>query len=186
MARGRKTKRKAQDTRDAPDWFARPTAERIAHNDVEPAGAAVRIVPVIDTMLATNQLTRAEYDKLSYYRQQAHKAEDDCAVAGTLAPEKIMGGGGQRNGSHIPASLICTPAIIETARIERDLGSLLPIARAIAVDDLSLTRWCISQHGGRERYGPKGKFVAVVPMREKDVVPLARLELRWAAGRIST
>ena len=187
MARGRKASmRKASPE---PDWYARPTVERMAHNDIEPAGAAVRIVPVIDTLLATKQLTRAEYDRLAYYRQQAHRAEDDCAVAGTLAPEKIMGGGGgQRNSSHIPASLICTPAIIETARIERDLNreGFLALVRAVAVHDISLTRWCIQQHGGRERYGPKGRFVAVVPIREKDVVPIARQQLRYATGLITT
>lgn len=185
MMAKRSTRRKAKAV---PDFYARPTIERMAHNDVEPAGAAVRMVAVIDTMLATHQLTRAEYDKLAYYRQQAHRAEDDCAVAGTLAPEKIMGGGGQRNGSHIPASLICTPAIIETARIERDLDreGFLLLARAVAVHDISLTRWCIQQHGGRERYGPKGKFIAVVPIREKDVVPIARQQLRYATGLITT
>lgn len=181
MAKRRTAKRKPAD----PDWYARPTTERLAHNDVEAAGAAVRVVPIIATMLATKHLSRAEYDALAYYRGQAHKAEDDCAQAGTLAPEKIMGGGGQRNGSHIPASLIYSPAIVETARIERDLGSLLPIARAVAVEDISLSRWCVGQHGGRERYDGKGRFVALVPVREKQVVSYARMELRMAAQRIT-
>ena len=168
------------------DPFARPTVERIAHNDTEGAGAAVRIVPVIDTMLKANQLTRREYDALAYYRQQAHRAEDDCAQSSTLAPERVMGGGGQPGGSRIPATLLFTPAIAETARIERDLGSLLDIARAIAVDDITLTRWCIDKFGGRERYDGAGRFVAMVPVREKQCVGLARIELRNAAGRIST
>ncbi len=168
------------------DPFARPTAERMAHNDTEHAGAAVRIVPVIDTMLRANQLSRREYDALAYYREQAHRAEDDCAQSGTLAPERIMGGGGQPGGSRIPASLLFTPAIAETARIERDLGGLLDIARAVAVEDMTLTRWCIAKHGGRERLDGAGRFVAMVPVREKETVGLARIELRNAAGRIST
>ncbi len=184
MARATR-KRKAAKVRDTIARFMRPTDERIAHNDIEHAGAAVRIVPVIDTLLKSGHLTRAQYDALDYYRTQAHRAEDDCARQGTLSPEKIMGGGGSSHGGFIPVTLLATPAIIETARIERDLGSLFAIARAVAVDDMSLSRWCIQQHGGRERYDGKGRFVAMVPRREKDTTKLARFELRAAATRIS-
>jgi hypothetical protein len=151
----------------------------------ERSGLAYRRVPVIDTLFNANQLTASEYDALTYYRDQALRAEDDTAEDGTLAPARIMGGGGGAPGSRIPAKLVFTPAIAETGRIERELGALLDIARAIAVDDLSLTQWCISKHGGRERYDGKGKFVAVVPINEKRHVEMARLELKMAARRIS-
>lgn len=163
-----------------------PTKQRIAHNDFERAGMAYRCVPMIDTLLLTKRITHAEHQALEYYRDQAHRAEDDVAEQGTLSPEKIMGGGcGSAQQSYIPTMLIASPAIIETARIERDLGSLLDIARAIAVDDWSLSRWCINRHGGRERYDGKGMFLCMVPVAEKRVLDLARLELRMAARRIS-
>ena len=180
-------KRKAKALVDAAARFLRPTDERMAHNDVESAGAAYRITPVIDTLYAAGKLSEAHYSALSYYRDQAHRAEDDCAQEGSLAPAKIMGGGGCAiTGGQIPAGLRFTPAIAETGRIERDLGALLDIARAIAVDDMTLTRWCIQQHGGRERHDGKGRVVAMVPLNpgKVSVIELALTELRYAAGKI--
>jgi hypothetical protein len=74
--------------------------------------------------------------------------------------------------------------MIETGRLERDLGSLWELARKVAVDDMTIARWCIDKFGGRERYDAKGRFVAVVPIAEKRHKALARLELKMAARRI--
>lgn len=165
--------------------FIRPTEQQEAQNDYQSAGAAVRIVPVIDTLLKAGKLSQAEYDALDYYADQATRAEDDTAQASTLAPERVMGGnGGACSGGMIPALLMATPAILEASRIERDLGSLRDIAEAVAVRNWSLTRWCIQQHGGRERYDGKGRFVAMVPMREREVMGIALMELKMAARRI--
>lgn len=183
MGRERNKRRKKQGQLLA--QFIRPTARREAHNDFRSAGVALRVVPAIDTLLKAGKINQAEFEALSYYREQAHKAEDDLARCGTLAPERMMGGGRGTSGSHIPVGLLATPAIIECARLERELGELRALARAIAVDDWSLTRWCIARHGGRERYDDKGQFVAMVPIAEKRVMDLARLELRLAAGRIA-
>ena len=165
---------------------AEPTPEQFAGGQFERAGLAYRRVPVIDTLYRAKQITEAQYAALCYYRDQATAAEDDACVSGPLDPVKIMGGGcgSQPIGGYIPASLIATPAILETARIERDLGSLRDIANAIAVQDLSLSQWCVRKHGGRERYNGAGAFIAVVPINEKEHVKFARLELQWAASRI--
>ena len=165
-----------------------PTEEQIATGVFRRANAAYRRVPVIDTLHDAGKLTYAEYAALSFYRAQAIQAEDDAARSSPLAPERVMGGGGQSGGSTTPITLLSTPALLETARIERDLGSLLDIARAVAVDDKSLTQWCIERHGGRERYDGKGKFVAMVPNGRcsgpDSVMGIALLELKWASGRI--
>lgn len=184
MAKKNKSKRAKQKASVVE--FARPTAAREAHNDFWSAGAAVRVVPVIETLLRTGRITQMEFDRLKHYRDQAHRAEDDMADESTLSPQRIMGGcTSSPTAGKIPtAVLLATPAILETARIERDLGSLLEIARAIAVDDITLSQWCINQHGGRERYNDKGQFVAVVPVAEKRVMDKARIELRMAARRI--
>lgn len=160
------------------------TPERGKHNKFISAGMARKVVPVIDTLYAAQKLTFEEYSGLSYYRDQALKAEDDCAQECSIGPSKVMGGGHSTPvGGFIPASLVWTPAIAETARIERELAShgLLGIARAVAVEDKSLTQWCIDKHGGRERYNGKGKLVAIVPINEKRHAELARLELKYAA-----
>lgn len=177
---GRAKKRKK--TSDVVAQYVRPTPAREAHNDFQSAGPAYRVVPVIDTLLRAGRLSQAEYDALNHYRQQAHKAEDDCAQTGTIAPERMMGGGGSSGAGKIPVGvLLATPAIIECARLERELGSLLDIARAVAVDDWTLTRWAIEKSGGREQ--ARGDRVEIVP-RDPKAVGIAALELRFAAGRI--
>ena len=164
------------------------TPERASRNSIVSAGMARRIVPVIDLLWENGHITEAEYCSLAHYRNQASQAEDDTCQMNVLAPEKIMGGGSHGShpaGGYTPATMICTPAILETARIERDLGSLLAIARAVAVDDVSLAQWCIAQWGGRERYNAAGRMVAIVPVNEKRHIAIARQDLRMAAHRIT-
>ncbi len=165
-----------------------PTPERMAKqlNHRVPGTKGAKFIPVIDTMFLRKQITEKEYYALSYYRERAQSAEDSEKNESSLSPDKIMGGGGGGHpaGGYIPKTCMDTWNHTETARIERDLGSLRAITRAVAVDDVSLTEWCIQQHGGRERYGPKGNFIAVVPVREKSVIGIALMELRMAARRI--
>lgn len=189
MAKKRKKQRKAtQGASDPISRFLRPTAAREAHNDFQSAGAAYRVKSVIADLLERGKITRAEFDKLDYYREQAHQAEDDMKQAGPLDPGKLMGGGGGTStGGTIPAIMLGTPAILETSRIERDVGPRLrPILQAIVRDDWTLNRWCIHKHGGRERYKTNSKgeevFVALVPIAEKRVKAEALLDLKYAAG----
>lgn len=174
---------KAPEAANDTEGERKPTEERKQHNEFVSAGMAFRVVPVIDTLLKAGKLSQAQYDNLKHYRDQAHRAEDDCAQEGTLAPARMMGGGGGTFGSKMPAGvMLSTPAIIETGRIERELGSLLPIARAVAVDDVTLTRWVIAESGGREQR--RGKVTEIVPRNPKGVA-MALLELRFAAGRFT-
>lgn len=182
MARARKAK-KAKARTGARAKLFRPTGAREAHNDFQSAGAAVRVVPVIDTLLRQGRITQAEYDALNHYRQQAHRAEDDMAQSSVLDPQRMMGGGGGSFGSKLPVGvLLATPAIIECARLERELANLLGIARAVAVEDMTLTRWAIHASGGREQARKCGR-VDIVPA-DPTAVDKARLQLRFAAARI--
>ena len=151
-----------------------PTAQQMARADFHSAGMAYKRVPVIDTMLARGQLTDREHIALSYYRDQASLA--DRSPLKSCIDFSVKGG-----DSHPSAAL--TSAMLETGRIERDMGSVWPIARAVAVDDVSLTEWCIDQHGGRERYNADGKVIAIVPVGSR-VIEFALMDLKHAAGRI--
>jgi hypothetical protein len=186
-----KATRKRRKQRQKPDGgigkFLSPTPERMGHNDFGTrSGAAYQAVAPIRTLFNRDKLTPSQYDALAHYRQQAQQAEDDMREQGPLDPEKIMGGGcGGSGGQRLPIGVLKeTPAIHETARIERDLGPLWEIARFVAVEDKTLSEWCIRQHGGRERYDGKGQFIAIVPVAEKRVMAEALLELKFAAGRI--
>lgn len=155
--------------------YVRPTEERERHNHTRAAGAARRIVPMIEILHNRGDLDEDQYRALAYYRDQASIA--DKSPVRSCCDDTPRGGYG-------PGVSIMS-AILETGRIERDLGTLRDITRAIAVDDWSLSRWCIEKHGGRERYDSKGKLIAIVPVNEKQVVHTARLELRYAAGMIT-
>lgn len=161
-----------------------PTAEQMEHGryrkdavmHVETARAsmAYRRKPVIDQLLDTDQIDQKEYDALAYYRDQASLAER--SPVRSCCDTSLRGSDG-------PGVAILS-AMLETGRIERDLGGLYDIARAVAVNDMTLSQWCIAKHGGRERYNGKGEFVAIVPINEKRHMAMARLDLRMAARRI--
>ena len=164
---------KPRQKRDKPVKVARiePTQEQLDKNRFKSAGMAYRKTPVIDTMLAKEQITSAQYVALNYYREQASAADRSCIKSNI---DFSIGTGIQRPMGHQ------TPQEIETHRIERDLGKLRPIARAIAVDDYSLTEWCLEQHGGNEVL--RGKNVVIEPSQKN--MKRALLELRYAAGMI--
>lgn len=171
MAAKTKRKRKVRDiSREM------PTDERLKGRETRREGMATRLVPVIDTMLKRDQITPQEHLLLSYYRSQALLA--DRSEVKSCLDFSVKGG-----DMGPPAAI--TSAILETARIERDLGSLRQIARAVAVEDKTLTQWCIDQYGCRERYDGNGKFVALVPVNEVKAVQMAKMELRTAARRIA-
>lgn len=178
-------KAKRKNRPQAPDIIA-PTPEQQANGAFARvlfgAVSPFRRIPIIDRLFDTGKLTEREYSNLAYYRDQAHRAEDDAATQGTLAPEKIMGGtGGTTSTGPLPRLLHPTPAILETARLERDLCQYRAIAHAVAVMDWSLAQWCIHKHGGRERYNGRGEFVAIVPNREREVMKYALCDLRAGA-----
>lgn len=172
----RKRKAKTPKLTNSAEQYLRPTAEREAHNDFRSVGMARKLIPVIDRLREDGRISASEYERLAYYRDQASLA--DHSPLRSCIDFTPSGGG------HGPGVAI-TSAMIETGRMERDMGQLWHIARAVAVDDMSLPQWCIRQHGGRERLDGKGKLVAIVPVREKKVIQLALLELRMAAHRIT-
>lgn len=136
---------------------------------------AMRRKPIIKTMLAEGTLDPRRYELLAYYADQAALAE--------RSPVRSCCDNSPRGGNGPGVAILS--AQIETGRIERDLGALRDIARAIAVDNLSLSQWCVLKHGGRERYGKGGKFIAIVPVNERKHMDIARMELRMAADRIT-
>lgn len=148
-----------------------PTPEQQAASDFKSAGMAYRRTPVIDTLLAKDKITALQYTALSYYRDQA-SAADRSPIKSNI--DFKARSGNQRSIGYQ------TPQEIETARIERDLGKLAPIVRAIAVDDLSLSQWCVSQYGGKEVL--RGRRVSIEPSAKK--LEIALLELKYGAGMI--
>lgn len=162
----------------APQQRAEINPFRAQHGGTISAGMAVKIIPAIDTLKTKGHITQGEYDALKYYREQASLAEqsptrDSCDFS-------VRGGEG-----HGPSVAIIS-AKRETERLERLLGNLRGICRAVCVDDLSLTQWACKQHGSRERV-KSGKVVEIIPrgqMNGKVAITMARMELRFGAQRL--
>lgn len=178
MGKAKRKKRPATEQRFG------PTPEQLGHGRYDSvtvrteraAAVAFRRIAMIDTLKDQGVLSDTEHKALAYYRDQAQMAE--------RSPLKSCLDQSKGSGDTLALPAAITSAIIATARIERDMGQLADIARAIAVDDKSISQWCIDKHGGRERYNSAGKFVAMVPIAEKRVIDIARLELKMAAHRI--
>jgi len=158
-----------------------PTAEQHRLADYASAGLAHRRVPAIETLHARGMLSDGEYRRLAFYRDQVAVAERSLTKS---CLNIVIGMAPGRAGSERGPSAATVSARLTVGRIERELGSLLEIARAVAVEDMSLSQWCVAKHGGREKFDADGAFVAVVPIAEKRVMAEAKLELKMAAARI--
>lgn len=146
-------KRKKKIAPSPVERFLRPTEEREAHNDFQSAGAAMRVIPPIVLLHKQGVLTDEEYTALAYYRDQASLA--DSSPMRSCIDFSPKGGNGP--------GVAIQSAIRETARIERDMGPLRRLCRAVCVDDVPVERWCAER---------------------KEVVGIALIELKYAAGGI--
>ena len=79
MTKARKRKKIVEES--IVQRYLQPTGERQAHNDFVSAGMAYRCTPVIDTLRAAGKLSDAQWAALTYYRDQAHRAEDETSCA---------------------------------------------------------------------------------------------------------
>lgn len=153
-----RAKKKAKKRTSAVSEIFRPTPEREAANDFRNVGMARKVVPVIVRLHEDGVLNDEEFAALAYYRDQASLA-DHSPVRSCIdfSPR----------GGHGPGIAI-TSAIIETGRLERNMGALWPLCRAVCVDDWTLERWCIERTG----------------KASNTCIGIATLELKYAAGGI--
>lgn len=140
----------------------------------ERMGKARRVRPPIDILREVGSLNEDEHAALTFYGDQCRMARKS-PIRDSLNFER-------GNGGELSSAVVS--AILAEHRIDKDLGQLRDIAHALAVDEWTLARWCIEKHGGRERYGPGGKFIAVVPICEARNMKIALMELKMAAHRI--
>lgn len=161
-AKGKKRQRKAVDVAN----YIRPTAEREAANDFRSAGAAVRVVPVIDQLRTREVLSEQEWVALSYYRDQASLADK--------SPTRSCCDFSPRGGSGPGVAIVS--ASIETERMERGMGLLRHLCRAIVVYDMTIEDWCMAEYGSARGSNP--------PSADPGHIGITAMELKYAAGSI--
>jgi hypothetical protein len=119
------------------DW-QEPTPEQMLKAPFDRAGVAYRRVPVIVTLASNGTLSQRQFDGLSRYR--------DVAIASERSPLRSGLDFSPRGGNEGPA-LRALHVSRELAWLEGELRGLLHIARAVAVDDVTIPQWVVSKIG---------------------------------------
>jgi hypothetical protein len=132
--------------------------------------------PVIKTLHARGRITKAEYQALAFYRDQATLAERGLYKSCLDISPKGNGSG---------PSPITVSAAAETKRMEALLQSLLPFVRAVAVDDVTLSAWLDSKGKAKLVCRNKGGIRRCTPEPSPAVMELALNDLRMAARRLA-
>lgn len=157
----------------------KPTAELLATGKFERALMAHRRVPVIVTLADTGRLSERQFKGLARYRDVA--IADDRSLIKDSVGKMMEGTGGE--GLGLPPSAIRTA--IELGYLERELGSLRAIARAIAVDDITLSAWAMQQGGSVMRERMERKKVITWFEPRKRAAKIALVDIRMAGERLA-
>lgn len=140
-------------------------------------GKAYRRRPMIDVLYDQSLFSDREYKALQHYRHHADLV-DRSLVRDSLCF--------QRGGSGAGPTITTLNAIRLVTDVERAVGSLLDILRAVVVYDKSLSQWAIERMGGKEQCRKrKGKVVCAIEPSQKALA-IAKLEIRIAAERVES
>lgn len=155
--------------------IAEPTPEQTGKGDFRRVGMSYRRTPVIETLYAEHKLTSRQFNGLARYRDVAI-AEEQSPIEDSVG--KMMRGacGG---GEGLSPKAVRTA--IELGRLERALGALRAVARAIAVDDLTISDFAMGQAGAIqcERKG----VIKFEPSRK--AFKIAWMDIRMAGERLA-
>lgn len=153
-----------------------PTPQQQDKGSFHRAGLAWRRIPAIDVLRDQGKLTARQHGGLSRYRDIATAAER--SEVGSSLDFSVRGGG--EGLPHFGVRMN-----IELGRLERELGSLRDIARAVAVRDLSVSQWAMEQTGSVMRHREIGKKVIRWFEPRRKAHELAMLEIRMAGERLA-
>jgi hypothetical protein len=153
------------------DPIAEPTQEQFDKGTFYRAGPTWRRMAVIDTLLEQGKLTARQHGGLARYRDvagEAERSETTCSLDFSV----------RGSGEGLPHFGVRMN--LELARLERELGSLRPIAYAIAVRDLTVSQWAMEQSGALERERTIGEKIIRWFEPRRKAHETAMTELRFA------
>ena len=166
---------KRKPKRPDPIQIETATPEQQGKGEFRRIGMHYRRVPVIETLYAEHKLTSRQFNGLARYNDVA-VAEESSPIEDSVGKllRNCVGGGG--DGSDFALRIT-----IELGRLERALGSLRDVARAIAVEDMTLSDWAMKRHGSHERI--RGNVVKFEP--SKAAFKEAWMDIRMAGERLA-
>lgn len=141
-------------------------------------GKAYRRKPMIDTLHEQGLFSDDEYKALKHYRHHADIADKSPLRDSLLNLGRISTGSG--NGPTITT----LNAIRVRDDVERAAGTLVDILRAVVVDDVSLSEWCVRRGQSSEkcRNKPSGRVCKIEA--NAKALDIAKLEIQLAAKRV--
>ena len=176
----------ARRKRKTPEEVLPPTPEQadkgefarqlLADHKVSP----YRRIPVIVTLAKSGKLSRRQFAALSYYRELAGACDRSPVKDSVGKMMAGMIGGGSGHG--LPPAQMRRER--ELGWLERELGGLVHIARAVAVDDVTLSSWAMRSGSVERRRHVNGRDVVwFEPVR--IALKYAMSELRMAGERLA-
>lgn len=176
MAKAKKKSKKANATVER---FIRPTEQREAANDFRSAGAAVKVIPPIETLYASGKISERQFKGLARYADIANAAERSAIKSNIDFTIYGTGEGLPHFGVRMN---------IELGRLERELSGhgLLAIARAVCVDERSVSQWAMERGGSvmREKPGVGRRIIRWFEPKRKQL-DLAMLEIKYAGNLLA-
>lgn len=159
-----------------------PTPEQAQHYDYERAALAYRRIATIDTLLSRGTLSQRQYDGLRRYRDVGVKCDRSEIMDSTA---RLLHVAGTSNDDGPSASYV--RALQDLGWLERELGQLVDIARAIAIEDRTLSEWAMREGGSVMRSETNDKTGKVVIWFEprKKMLKIAQMDIRMAGERLA-
>lgn len=153
-----------------------PTTERLARSEWRRAGMAHQSIPSLDKLKTSGVLSDQQYDALTRYAA--------LGIACERSPVRSNCDFSVRGGGDGPP--FATRARIELAPMEAALGSLVDVARAIAIDGHTLNDWAMAKGGAIERRKPGIKQAVIVWFEpHRTARRMAIEEIRMAGERLA-
>lgn len=141
---------------------------------------AYRRVPVIVTLAETGKLSHRQYAALHFYREVASAADRSPLPDSVGRMGEVRGGS---SGYGMPPALL--RSLEQLGSLERALGALQGIARAIAVDDMTLSQWAMDRSGSLMRTREIGAKVITWFEPRRKALKLALVDIRMAGERLA-
>lgn len=198
---------KRNKKRAAPrDTFETPTPEQMETGAFHRELVTYRRTPVIDVLFQEHKLTQRQYDGLSRYRTVAVNA--DRSELRSCIDFEVRGNGEGQAPFGVRTNLeldrlhdvlrqirakirarirerrllrLKLDAEIKLGYMDRELRDLLPIVHAVAVRDMTLSQWAVSQSGGKER--TRGNVTSIEP--SAAAFKIAWMDVRMAGERLA-
>lgn len=155
-----------------------PIVDKAANGRNVELGKAYRKVRVLEDLFGKGLFSTEEYKALTHYRHHADIADKSPLRDSILTLGRISTGSGDG------PTMTTLNAIRTRNDCEAAAGQLVDILRAVIVDDVSLSQWCIDRGHSIEKCRERKNGRCCKIEAKEGALRIAQLEIKMAAGRV--